>query len=119
MTWKNPLLSYNDLKKPPCLTAMTWKNPRLNVSSAPQDAGRPETHIMSKKVYVSGIRDTLDEEDLRDYFSQYGSVESVTIVKDKLTGERRGFAFVGFEDYDPVDKLVRESDLHIFLLFWS
>lgn len=34
------------------------------------------------------------EEDLRQTFEAFGKVESVTIIKDKFSGESRGFGFV-------------------------
>lgn len=48
----------------------------------------------------------MTEDHLREYFSQFGSVASVDITKDRNTGQRRGFGFVTFDDYDPVDKVI-------------
>ena len=59
-----------------------------------------------KKVFVGGIKENIDEEELRNYFQQYGSVETVDVIRDRETQKKRGFAFVGFSDYDPVDKIV-------------
>jgi len=73
-----------------------------------QDAGRPDAYITSKKIYVSGIKDDHSDEDLRSYFSDFGPVEEVDIIVDKISGQKRGFAFITFEDYDPVDKIVCE-----------
>ena len=61
-----------------------------------------------KKIFVSGIKDEIETEDLRDYFSEMGDVIDVDIIVDKDTKRKRGFAFVQFDDYDPVDKAVCE-----------
>ena len=58
-----------------------------------------------KKVFVGGVKDDVEEEHLREYFSSYGNVTSVDLIVDKETRRKRGFAFVSFDDYDPVDKL--------------
>jgi len=73
-----------------------------------QDADRPETHLTVKKIFVSGIKDEIENEDLREYFAEMGEVVDVDVIVDKETKRKRGFAFVQFDDYDPVDKAVCE-----------
>ncbi|VDP01974.1 unnamed protein product [Soboliphyme baturini] len=58
------------------------------------------------KVYVSGIKEDHTEDMLRDYFTQFGNISEVEIKVDQQTGKKRGFAFVTFDDYDPVDRVV-------------
>lgn len=58
------------------------------------------------KAYISGIRDIHTEQDLTDYFSKFGTVEKVDIMEDRVTKQKRGFAFVTFDDYDAVDRIV-------------
>ena len=45
-------------------------------------------------IYVGNLSFQASEDDVRQAFAQYGQVTSVSIIKDKFTGESRGFAFV-------------------------
>jgi cold-inducible RNA-binding protein len=49
---------------------------------------------MSMKIYVGNVEFQTTEQDLRELFSQAGTVESAAIVTDRDTGRPRGFAFV-------------------------
>jgi len=45
-------------------------------------------------IYVGNISRDATEDDLRQAFEAFGRTASVTILKDKFTGEPRGFGFV-------------------------
>ena len=45
-------------------------------------------------VYVGNLSFKVTEEDLVETFSEYGTVKSVQLPKDRETGRMRGFAFV-------------------------
>jgi RNA recognition motif-containing protein len=45
-------------------------------------------------IYAGNLSYNASEEDLRNAFAAYGQVASVTIIKDKFSGESRGFAFI-------------------------
>jgi RNA recognition motif-containing protein len=45
-------------------------------------------------IYVGNLSYQASEDELRQAFETYGEVVSVSIIKDKLTGQSRGFAFV-------------------------
>ncbi len=49
-------------------------------------------------IYVGNLYPATTEEDLREAFGRFGHDESVNIIKDKFTGQSRGFGFVEFSD---------------------
>lgn len=49
---------------------------------------------MEKKLYVGNLSYTTSEEQLFDLFSQVGTVSSVELIKDRVTGSSKGFAFI-------------------------
>ena len=46
------------------------------------------------KIYVGNLPFSANESEVRDLFSQHGTVESVSLITDRETGRPRGFAFV-------------------------
>jgi RNA recognition motif-containing protein len=46
-------------------------------------------------IYVGNLALNVTEEDLQKAFEAFGDVESVKIIKDRYSGESRGFGFVG------------------------
>jgi RNA recognition motif-containing protein len=49
---------------------------------------------MNNKLYVGNLSFHLTSDDLGDFFSQAGTVESAKIIEDRDTGRSRGFGFV-------------------------
>jgi cold-inducible RNA-binding protein len=47
-----------------------------------------------KNIYVGNMSFQTDEDSLRTAFSQFGAVDQVNIVRDRDSGQPRGFAFV-------------------------
>jgi len=45
-------------------------------------------------IYVGNLSPDVTEEDLQKAFESYGNVDSAKIIKDKFSGEARGFGFV-------------------------
>jgi RNA recognition motif-containing protein len=61
-----------------------------------------------KKIFVGGVKEAISDEDIQNYFGSFGNVQSVEMITDRETGRKRGFGFITFDDYDTVDKIVRE-----------
>ena len=53
---------------------------------------------MTKRLYVGNLCFSVSSDELRELFSQYGSVNSATVISDRDTGRSRGFGFVEMDD---------------------
>ncbi|MFM1846897.1 MAG: hypothetical protein RL417_371 [Pseudomonadota bacterium] len=51
-------------------------------------------------IYVGNLPYAVSEGDLRSLFEQFGAVTSATIIKDKFTGDSKGFGFIEMSDTD-------------------
>jgi RNA recognition motif-containing protein len=61
-------------------------------------------------IYVSNLSFNVTDEDLQDYFAEYGEVSSAKVIMDKFTGKSRGFAFVEMADDEAAKKAIAELD---------
>jgi RNA recognition motif-containing protein len=68
---------------------------------------------MSKRIYVGNLPFSATEDEVRDLFTEYGSVLSVHLVNDRDTGRPRGFGFVEMESED-ADKAISALDQQDF-----
>jgi RNA recognition motif-containing protein len=55
---------------------------------------------------VLSLSRTATEQDLRDAFAALGEVSSAAIIKDKFSGESRGFGFVEMPNKEEADKAI-------------
>ena len=49
---------------------------------------------MSTKLYIGNLAFQTTSQELQELFAQAGTVESASVVEDRMTGRSRGFAFV-------------------------
>ncbi|CAJ1059025.1 Heterogeneous nuclear ribonucleoprotein A0 [Xyrichtys novacula] len=82
------------------------KSVELKMAIAREDAQNPDIVANVKKIFVGGVKDHIEAENLTEYFCQFGAVEKAEIISDKQTGRKRGFGFVFFEDTDSATKAV-------------
>ena len=47
-----------------------------------------------KKIYVGNLPFGISETEVRELFAQHGTVHSVNVITDRVTGRSRGFGFV-------------------------
>eukprot|EP00178_Gracilaria_changii_P007185 TRINITY_DN229_c0_g2_i1.p1 TRINITY_DN229_c0_g2~~TRINITY_DN229_c0_g2_i1.p1 ORF type:complete len:543 (-),score=78.04 TRINITY_DN229_c0_g2_i1:296-1924(-) len=75
---------------------------------APSASGAHTAATTHKKVFVGGLSWETDEQSLRDYFAQYGSVSDCVIMRDRSTGHPRGFGFVTYDDQLVAERVAAE-----------
>lgn len=62
------------------------------------------------KIYVGNLPYGMTESDLRDAFTQYGEIASITLVTDKYTGESKGFGFVEMNTQSQAEEAIKKLD---------
>ncbi len=61
-------------------------------------------------IYVSNLSFAVKDEDLREFFTEYGEVSSAKVIMDKFSNRSRGFAFVEMPDDTAAQKAIQELD---------
>ncbi len=64
---------------------------------------------MAKKLYVGNISWDASEQDVQDFFAQFGTVEEAIIIKDRMSGRSKGFGFVTFSDDAEADAAIEAT----------
>lgn len=69
---------------------------------------------MNMNIYVSNLTKDTSEADLKSAFENFGEVSSAAVIKDKFTGESRGFGFVEMPSKEEAESAIgslNQSDL--------
>ncbi|MGZ8511540.1 MAG: RNA recognition motif domain-containing protein [Chitinophagaceae bacterium] len=61
-------------------------------------------------IYVSNLSFAVQDEDLREFFAEYGEVASAKVIMDKYTNRSKGFGFVEMPDDAAAQKAIAELD---------
>ncbi|CAH3155642.1 unnamed protein product, partial [Pocillopora meandrina] len=80
-------------------------DPKVAVPKRPQ----PKLVTKTKKIFVGGVSASTTEEDLTNFFKQYGEVAESKLMFDKVTHRHRGFGFVTFETEDAAESACEEQ----------
>ena len=67
---------------------------------------------MATKLYIGNLPFKTKEEDLQTLFQQAGAVESVNIIRDKFSGQSRGFGFVEMTSAEDAEKAIQMFNGH-------
>ena len=63
---------------------------------------------MNKNLYVGNLSFKVTDDDLRSNFSEAGEVASAAIIKDKFTGQSKGFGFVEMSTEEEAQKAIAD-----------
>jgi RNA recognition motif-containing protein len=74
-----------------------------------EDTGESETK-MEAKLYVGNLSKSTTQDELKTLFAQAGEVTLAEVIKDRKSGESRGFAFVTMSAPSEADKAVSMFD---------
>jgi len=61
-------------------------------------------------IYVGNLAEEVNEDDLKGVFEAFGQVESINILKDRFSGESKGFGFVEMPSKDEAQKAIEDAD---------
>ncbi len=65
---------------------------------------------MNKKLYIGSLSYDTTQESLQEAFAQAGTVESATVITDKMSGRSKGFGFVEMATEDEAQKAIEMFD---------
>ena len=61
-------------------------------------------------IYVGNLAREITEDDLREAFGVFGQVSTVTVIKDRFSGESRGFGFVEMPSKNEAQTAINEMN---------
>lgn len=65
---------------------------------------------MAIKLYVGGLAYSVTDKELEDLFAEQGKVVSAVVIKDRDSGQSKGFGFVEMEDLKEGQTAMKELD---------
>ena len=65
--------------------------------------------MQQNKLYVGNLPYSVDEEQLRGIFGQYGEISELALIMDRDTGRPKGFGFVTFASQQAAEKALEQN----------
>ncbi|VDO10452.1 unnamed protein product [Rodentolepis nana] len=73
------------------------------------DVSNRKKYNNQNSIFVGNLPFSVNEEEVRNIFSQFGEIKGVRLIRDRATGAVKGIGFVEFEDPSSVQLAVRQS----------
>jgi RNA recognition motif-containing protein len=58
-------------------------------------------------IYLGQLPYNVNEDELREIFSEYGEIASLNLVKDRFSGQSKGFGFIEMPNNSEADKAIK------------
>jgi RNA recognition motif-containing protein len=65
------------------------------------------------KIYVGNLSYNTGEDELRDYFAQYGEIVDLKLISDYQTGRSKGFGFITFASDEEGEKALEANGVEL------
>nr|XP_018684306.1 PREDICTED: RNA-binding protein 1-like [Musa acuminata subsp. malaccensis] len=92
------------------LVSLPSSSPPVEVASGLSSSSAALT--VQGKLFVGGISSETGEALLVEHFAEYGELREVTVIRDRITGNSRGFGFVRFVNPDNAESALKEA-MHV------
>jgi RNA recognition motif-containing protein len=70
--------------------------------------------LFSMNIYVGNLPEQVQNDELKELFQRFGTVDAVRIIRDRVTGQPRGFGFVDMAEAAEGEKAIKELDNSMF-----
>jgi len=60
------------------------------------------------RIYVGNLNYEVTDDELRETFAEFGEVASADVIKDKFSGQSKGFGFVDMPDSEQAQQAIKE-----------
>lgn len=65
--------------------------------------------MQQNKLFVGNLSFNVNEEQLRERFEAYGDIDDLNLVKDRFSGQSKGFAFITFATQHAAETALAEN----------
>ena len=89
---------------------MTIDQVMKNIEGGGDGEGQEQRATIPSRLFIGGLDWRVTDDELRKKLEEYGLVTDVHIVKDRDTGDSRGFGFVTMANRKDADKAIKQLD---------
>jgi RNA recognition motif-containing protein len=66
------------------------------------------------RIYVGNLSYSVTDDDLREIFGEYGELAAAEVIKDKFSGQSKGFGFVDMPSSSDAENAIKELNESVY-----